>query len=191
MSTTITIHVQGTVLGDEAAVRRIVEALRELIARKDIHVEWAGEVGCATITPHVRQAWQPRTYQRRQHPAPFAGPDRRSGRRGGRRATDWQAERRQQPRRQNPPYGAAYYGGLCRSAWRGGRRSADLHRDRRALGISRRGPTLHPLFWLHACMYVGSLGLSPLRTRFCPDCGAPRTTANDRRTGAAERRHVG
>lgn len=179
---TITVNVHGNVLGDEAAVRRIVEALRELIARKDIHVEWAGEVGCATITPHVRQAWQPRTYQRRQHPAPFAGPDRRSGRRGGRRATDWQAERRQQPRRQITFYGTSY--GLRRSAWRGGRRSTDVHRERRALGISRRAPTIQPMFWLHSCRGNDL----HLHTRFCPDCGLERTTFYDRRTGVAERR---
>lgn len=87
---TVTVNVQN-MLVDEAAVRRLVAALRELGQQHDIHVEWIGRVGHATLT---RRTWQTRTYQRRQHPATFAGPDKRSAWRGGRRSTDVHRDRR-------------------------------------------------------------------------------------------------
>lgn len=185
MSTTITIHVQGNVLSDDAAVRRLVDALRELGQQHDIHVEWVGRVGRATLT---RRTWQPRTYQRRQHPATFAGPDKRTALFGGRRAMDASTNRRGSQPRRVYTYSGTYYGGLRRSAWRGGRRRADVHRDRRVPGIARRG-SVYQLFWLHRCAKVTGVFLH-MRSRFCPDCGLERTTVHDRRTGAAERRCI-
>lgn len=149
----IAINVPGNVIGDERLVLRIVEELRNICKHNNVDIKWVGSVGHATLTN--RQAWQPRTYQRRQRPALFCGPDKRS-------------------------------------SWLGGRRATDVHRDRRvsfSKKFPRRSSEVHPLFWLHHCIFrSGYTELRQLRTQHCPDCGMGRTTANDRRTGATERR---
>lgn len=158
--TTLTVNVQGSLLNDKATtVKYLIAALKELAQQHDIHVEWIGEVGHATLTKRV---WQPRTYERRLYVRPFAGPDKRSAWRGGRRCIDVHRDRRKGQRRVWPV----------------------TMGDRRSPGLPRRGHTWKG-FWRHLCTLPRMV---TLHTAYCPDCGEGYTTFYDRRRASSERR---